>query len=213
MKNKSDTKLSDIIINILKNNKNLTIKQLISKINSEYNYSNNLIIKCIKDMADQGLINISKITIPKEQPFKNPIINYFLSKNSLSFWLSLIIIVISFFLVYYVPQNSIWSDNFWIFSLGILRIIFGTIITLFLPGYLFLSLLYYNKKDLDILEKFGLSIGLSISIVLLIGLIFNFTPIGITLNPIISTINIISLVLLVISTILKSINNDNIKSK
>ncbi|MHA1252756.1 MAG: DUF1616 domain-containing protein [Candidatus Helarchaeota archaeon] len=206
MENKNDTKLSEIIINILKNNKNLTIKHLITKINSEYNYSNNQIIKCIKDMAKKGLINISKITIHKEKPFKNPIINYFLSKNSLSFWLSLIIIVISFFLVYYVPQNSILLQNPWLIFLGILRIIFGTIITIFLPGYLLLSLLYYNKKDLDILQMFGLSIGLSIIIIVIIGLIFNFIYFEITSINILIIIEALSLILLVSSAILKILN-------
>ncbi|MHA1830491.1 MAG: hypothetical protein ACTSWR_03045, partial [Candidatus Helarchaeota archaeon] len=67
MKNKNDPKLSKIIFNILKNNKDLTIKQLISKINSEYNYSKNQVINCIKDMDNQKLIDISKIIIPRYQ--------------------------------------------------------------------------------------------------------------------------------------------------
>jgi uncharacterized membrane protein len=70
----------------------------------------------------------------------------------------------------------------------ILRIVFGFPFLLFCPGYALVSALFPKKDDLDTVERIALSIGLSIAIVPLIGLILHFTPHGIRLYPILFSI-------------------------
>jgi uncharacterized membrane protein len=53
-----------------------------------------------------------------------------------------------------------------------LRIIFGSIFILFLPGYL-LTLSFFDEKEIDFLESFALSFALSISVVPLLSFYFN----------------------------------------
>lgn len=78
------------------------------------------------------------------------------------------------------------------------RYVFGSIIVLFLPGYSLIEALYPDEKDLSPLERLALSIGLSLAIVPLVGLVLNYTPWGIRLNPIIvATTTLITLLLLV----------------
>ncbi len=54
------------------------------------------------------------------------------------------------------------------------RYILGCITTLFIPGYVTVEALYPRETDLKPLERLALSIGLSLAIVPLIGLVLNY---------------------------------------
>lgn len=69
-------------------------------------------------------------------------------------------------------------------DLRAIRIILGIPFVLFLPGYSLVSALFPGKKDLEGLERLALSLGLSLALVPLIGLILNYTPFGIRLYPV-----------------------------
>ena len=66
----------------------------------------------------------------------------------------------------------------------IVRIILGLALVLFFPGYTLISALFPKRTDLDTIERVALSLGLSIAVVPLIGLVLNYTPWGIRLYPI-----------------------------
>ena len=57
-----------------------------------------------------------------------------------------------------------------------LRAVLGFILVLFVPGYVFVSALFPGNDELDGIERLALSIGLSICIVVLIGIALNYTP-------------------------------------
>jgi hypothetical protein len=80
-----------------------------------------------------------------------------------------------------------------------LRYVLGSIFTLYIPGYVLVEALYPYEKDLKPLERVALSIGLSLAIVPLIGLILNYTPYGIRLNPIIASLSIYTIALSLIA--------------
>lgn len=65
-----------------------------------------------------------------------------------------------------------------------IRIILGLPFVLFFPGYVLISALYPRRDDLDGIERLALSLGLSLAVVPLIGLVLNYTPWGIRLTPI-----------------------------
>lgn len=74
---------------------------------------------------------------------------------------------------------------------GTIRIILSLPFVLFFPGYMLIFALFPHKKTdrgIDFIERIGLSIGLSIMIVPLIGLGLNFTQVGINLVPLLSLI-------------------------
>lgn len=71
-----------------------------------------------------------------------------------------------------------------------LRIVLALPMILFSPGYSLIAALFPGKEEIDALERIALSFGLSIAIVPLIGLVLNYTPFGIRLDPV-----VISLVL------------------
>lgn len=68
------------------------------------------------------------------------------------------------------------------------RMVLGFPFLLFCPGYALVSALFIKKDDLEDIERIALSIGLSIAIVPLTGLILHFTPFGIRLYPILFSI-------------------------
>lgn len=67
---------------------------------------------------------------------------------------------------------------------GPLRIALGLLFVLFFPGYSLIAALFPRKGALDGIERLALSLGLSIAVVPLIGLVLNYTPWGIRLSPI-----------------------------
>lgn len=105
--------------------------------------------------------------------------------------------------------KKIYSDlgviSVWITLVAISSIIPSTVIRtslaipvlLFFPGYVLLAALFPKKDDIDINVRVALSFGLSIVIVLLMGLLLNFT-FGITLLPILGVLYIYTIVLVII---------------
>jgi hypothetical protein len=71
-------------------------------------------------------------------------------------------------------------------SFSALRILLGLPFIFLLPGYALLATLFPLKNDVDIIERFVLSISLSITISTLIGLLLNYSLLGI--KPIFSSI-------------------------
>jgi uncharacterized membrane protein len=61
-------------------------------------------------------------------------------------------------------------------------------VVLFIPGYCLIAALFPKNNDIGLSERIALSIGISIAVVLLIGLLLNFTPRGIRLDSVVIAI-------------------------
>ncbi|AKB76637.1 hypothetical protein MSHOH_0154 [Methanosarcina horonobensis HB-1 = JCM 15518] len=77
----------------------------------------------------------------------------------------------------------------------VIRNIVGLPLVLFLPGYALIAALFPAKSDLDGIERTALSFGLSIAVVPLIGLGLNYTPWGIRLLPILTSLSLFTLLM------------------
>jgi len=86
--------------------------------------------------------------------------------------------------VYVIPNT---------YPMVVFRWVVGSIFILFLPGYATIQVLFPSGKELDGIERFALSIGLSIAITPLIGLLLNYTPWGIRLDPIMTSLSLFTL--------------------
>ena len=109
---------------------------------------------------------------------------------SLWLWTALsltMLTIVSICLSNYVPQARV------------ARYVFGTIYVLFLPGYSLIEALYPEKQSLKPIERLALSIGLSLAIVPLLGLLLNYTPWGIRLDPIMASITTFIVTMLLIA--------------
>jgi len=94
---------------------------------------------------------------------------------SLWFWSVLALSALTLLLIWFS-----WVHQ----ALSILRYIFGSVFVLYLPGYVVIEALYPSEHELSPLERLALSIGLSLAVVPLLGLLLNYTVWGIRLEPV-----------------------------
>jgi hypothetical protein len=113
---------------------------------------------------------------------------------SLWFWGTMTYLAVTIGSVYLLPQ---YSPSIYV------RYVFGSIAVLYFPGYTLIEALYPKKEDLDSLERLALSIGLSLALVPLVGLLLNYTPWGIRLNPIVASLSLLGVCLAVIAAVRK----------
>lgn len=131
----------------------------------------------------KGIIDILPEKLPKTFP------QYFLSMESLWFHILLAFIVSTIMLALYVTKPP----------LIYLRYVFGSLYVLYVPGAVLLEALYPRGEELEPLERLALSIGLSLALVPLVGLVLNYTPWGIRLVPIIISLALLALSLAIIA--------------
>jgi uncharacterized membrane protein len=62
--------------------------------------------------------------------------------------------------------------------------VIGVIYVLFCPGYVLLAALFPGRRDIDILERLAFGTGLSVVVLILIGLALNSTPWGVRLDAV-----------------------------
>jgi len=86
-----------------------------------------------------------------------------------------------------------------LFPDSLIRKALGLAFVLFFPGYVFITALFPERKELDNLERLALSFGLSIAIVPLIGLALNYTPWGIRLTPILVSLTVFNVALALVA--------------
>jgi len=131
----------------------------------------------------KGIIDVLPEKLPKTFP------QYFLSMESLWFHVLLIFVISTILLALYITKPP----------LIYLRYVFGSLYVLYVPGAVLLEALYPRGEELEPLERLALSIGLSLAITPLVGLVLNYTPWGIRLVPIITSLATLSLSLALIA--------------
>ena len=136
-------------------------------------------------------IKAGKIKIRDPNPPRDFIEYLVRLEYSLWAWTTISLLVLTLFTIFF-------SDI--IHPLIYFRYILGSVTVLFLPGYVTIETLYPREKDLSPLERLALSIGLSLAIVPLIGLVLNYTPWGIRLEPIVSSLTIYIIMLVFIGS-------------
>ncbi|MBN2098748.1 MAG: DUF1616 domain-containing protein [Dehalococcoidia bacterium] len=77
---------------------------------------------------------------------------------------------------------------------GWIRVVLGLLFLLFFPGYTLIAAVFPRKDSLDPMERVALSFASSIAVVIAIGLILNYTPLGINLYTVTASIAIFILV-------------------
>jgi hypothetical protein len=127
-----------------------------------------------------------KVAVQEARPYSS-LGSYTWSPLSLWFWAAVAAVAVSLMLISFTSGVVLY-----------LRYAFGSVLVLFLPGYALIEALY-PKRELDELTRFALSIGLSLALVPLIGLVLNYTPFGIRLIPVALSLAGLTVILLVVA--------------
>jgi len=101
----------------------------------------------------------------------------------IAIWLTTIVLLVAILLT---PNSAV-------------RVVLGLPFVLFFPGYVLIAALYPRSNDLDGIERVALSLGLSLAVVPLIGLVLNYTPWGIRLTPILMSLALFIIVCSVVA--------------
>jgi hypothetical protein len=177
---RDDEALTQTIIQLMKDKKLKNVQQLVNLVKGENSVAEQKIVERIMQLQSQGKIALREL--PTRHPQK--LSAYLKTKEALWYWSTLLLIVATTATVFTVQENAV--------PLVYIRYVLGTIFVLWLPGYSFIKALFptgaTNKKssgNIDSIERTALSIGLSLALVPIVGLLLNYTPWGIRLTPIV----------------------------
>jgi hypothetical protein len=90
-----------------------------------------------------------------------------------------------------------------IYPLVVLRWVLGSLFVFFIPGYVMVEALFPRSRNLDAIERFALSIGLSLALMPLVGFMLNSIPWGIQLTSIVVSLTILTVGLSLIALVRK----------
>ncbi len=114
------------------------------------------------------------------------IVDYLQSQYAWWFWAVVGIDTLTLVSVYTFPQTG---------PLIYIRYALGLAFIAFLPGYALTESLYSSKRDLSVLERSALSLGLSLTVVPLIAVLLYYVNIAINLNTMAISLSVFALAL------------------
>jgi len=125
-----------------------------------------------------------KVALEDVSPAAKSLVEYlrFWERN-LWLYVSLAVSFATLLVIYLMPSA---------FPFVILRWVLGSVFVLFIPGYVTVEALFPKGRELDSIERFALSVGLSLALVPLVGLLLNYTPWGIRLTPIVISLTVLT---------------------
>jgi len=164
----------DPIVEILSTTENMTLSELVEALSRERGLRLEEAAKEVFMAWKKGRIDLVEPTPPRT------ILSYTMALRSLWFFAVTALVLITVFIVLSISRPP----------LVYIRYVLGSIFVLYLPGAMLIEALYPRGEDLEPLERLALSIGLSLAVVPLIGLVLNYTPWGIRLVPVLISLAI-----------------------
>lgn len=177
------------IIQVIKEKNPQTVKELASLVEERVLIPEQEIIQVILKMQSEG-----KIRLAKQIPLTSPnLVAYLKTRQALWYWITITMAITTTIVVFTIPENF----DPWVY----IRYILGSVFVLWLPGYAFTKALFpvelpikTSQKSLEIIELIALSLGMSLALVPMIGLLLNYTPWGIRLTPIVLSLLVLTIV-------------------
>ena len=145
-------------------------------------------VQIIKELEEDGVIEL-QLPVSKVDSYLSYLTVF---DENLWFYLVALVATVTLLTIYVLPSN---------YPIVAARWIVGSIFVLFLPGFVTIQTLFPEGKELGSIERFALTIGLSLAITPLIGLILNYTPWGIRLNPIVTALSMFTLGIGLVGTV------------
>ena len=173
MQNKKSTPLTinQHIMDIVRKESPKTVEQLIKLVQLRHPTPEQEIMKHILHLQNQGKLALREHTAPLPRKVEN----YLLSSNATWYWIIIVLALATTALVFTIPEDA--------YPAVYARYVLGSIFVLWLPGYTFIKALF-PAKELDNVERAALSIGMSLALVPITGLLLNYTPWGIRPTPV-----------------------------
>lgn len=169
---KSARTMEQYITKVIEKNEPETVEELVNQVRLKYSNSEwEEVLERILDLLSEGKIVLGEKTKQPSSKAKN----YVFSRDAWWYWSIIVLAATTTFLVFTVPEDAI--------PVVYVRYVLGSIFVLVLPGYSFIKALF-PTKELDNIERSALSMGMSLALVPIAGLLLNYTPWGIRITPV-----------------------------
>ncbi|GBC72899.1 hypothetical protein HRbin04_00294 [archaeon HR04] len=184
-----DDMLEQLVLYAVRNNNCSKVKDIVdllmsndlikTRLSSPSSSTIDDILDAVRRLAHKKAIMLYNSSITS---FKDYLKNMYLS---MTLWITAIVTAVTILTIYVLPDAIPWS---------IVRIVVGGAFVLFIPGYALVQLLF-PSREMDVIERVALSIGLSLAVVPLTGFLLNYSPWGIRLDPIVASVSALSIIL------------------
>lgn len=181
--------LINTIIQLIQDKNPRDVEQLADLAAKETSIPKEEIVEHILRLQNQGKIKLKKPAIRIPQKLSG----YLKTEAAYWYWAIMILTAATTITVFTIPEEF--------YPIVYIRYVLGTVFVLWLPGYSFIKALFpteppfkTSKESLDQVERLALSIGMSLALVPLVGLLLNYTPWGIRLTPIVLSLLLLTTV-------------------
>jgi hypothetical protein len=169
-----------VLIDVVGNEHPETLEEALKLVRLRFPETEEAVAERILRLESEGKILFEKSSTAVHSSLSG----YFLSGWALWFWVVFGLAAAASIMVFTVPENA--------YPIVYARYVFGSVFVLFLPGYSLIRALF-GSRELDNIERFALSVGLSLALVPMAGLLLNYTPWGIRTEPV--TLSLLGLTL------------------
>lgn len=185
----SEDELNQAIIQIIRENKPQNTRQLVNLVKEKHFIPEEKILDAILKLQSQGQITLeSQPTQPTPK-----LTTYLKNGQALWYWATVATATITTITTFLIPEDF--------YPWAYVRQALGIIFVLWLPGYAFIKALFPKQppiktsaEHLETIERIALSLGMSLALVPIIGLLLNYTPWGIRLTPIVLSLLALTLI-------------------
>ena len=195
-KDLSKSELSQAIVQVTREENPKTVEELIELVRGKVSRPDSEIMAAVLNLQRNGKLDFTK---PPESSIPSFSV-YMRTEHALWYWLILATSAATAAVVFAIPED--------LFPLVYIRYVLGSIFVLWLPGYAFTRALFPStlsgetpKAGLDTIERIALSLGTSLALVPIVGLLLNYTPWGIRLVPITLSLLVLTLILAAVAIV------------
>ena len=173
-----DKALIQAIMLLLKEKNPENVEQLVKITKEETSFPEHKVIEHIIQLQTQGKIVLREPSKPSPQKISL----YLKTKEAYWYWATVILAIATMLAVFTIPEGT--------YPFVHIRYVLVAIFVIWFPGYSFTRALFPKSskgngpKSLSRAEHYALSLGLSLVLVAIVGMLLNYSPWGIRLAPI-----------------------------
>ena len=178
---KSSRSLEERVLRILEKADPKTVKEIVDTISREQP----LLVEEVKEVTDvvrrlneKGKIQLIDMSLDQTVKPETSAGDTGIRHENIWLYLVLGTSIATFAVVPFLTPGDVFVPIRWIL---------GTLLVIFLPGYATVQALF-PTRNLDTIERYAFSFALSLAIVPLVAFIFNYTPWGVRLDPVVATL-------------------------
>ncbi len=177
------------ILSIMQRNLCITVGELVNLLSRKYELRDYVIAYRVWSLWKRGgLIDLSGFDK------QSTVVNYVFSLEALWFWVALVITIMAYVFIYINNPPVIAYARYFI----------GSVFITFILGYSAIELAYPRGGDeVSPLERFVLSLGLSLVIIPIVGTVLAYMPFRFTVVSVPTTLTILTVVMLSLAVIRK----------